>query len=417
MIFTGPATVLLGDYFCVYYAGKDVDDWTVVKAFVDDQALRRTFDAAEEIESWLHLDLSDEAFEVFYESAGGYGPEEGLRDFLRDVRIFLLTYADKKIARVQAEHPHLPPGYVRAVMMTASNGEARLRAIPELLDSARTRWSLTIGPPYPLTSDYLVPATTADGDAVVLRLGVGGLDRSAVAALRVYAGDGTVRVLDESVDEGMILLERAVPGRTLSELVDNDDAMATDVVATVLETLWREVPADQVTSGELGAWRRPFSRIDTLGVEIDSYLRNLGYRRLLPTTLVTDARRVVDELLDSVPRRVLLHGDLHHDNIVSSDRSPTGWLAIDPNGRHGDPGYDVAAMFFNPMPWVGQVTDLEGLLRSRSGQLAARLAMDEERIKAWAFVKAVLAEIWFIEDTGTTHGVPLRVATTLRRML
>ena len=31
----------------------------------------------------------------------------------------------------------------------------------------------------------------------------------------------------------------------------------------------------------------------------------------------------------------MLHGDLHHDNVLTADREP--WLAIDPHGVLGDP--------------------------------------------------------------------------------
>ncbi|WP_275429655.1 aminoglycoside phosphotransferase family protein, partial [Serratia marcescens] len=41
-----------------------------------------------------------------------------------------------------------------------------------------------------------------------------------------------------------------------------------------------------------------------------------------------------------------LHGDLHHDNIM---QAPRGWLVIDPIGIVGDPGYDAANMFYNPL--------------------------------------------------------------------
>src|SRR6266567_6137524 len=37
---------------------------------------------------------------------------------------------------------------------------------------------------------------------------------------------------------------------------------------------------------------------------------------------------------------VLVHGDLHHDNVLSSARA--GWLAIDPKGVAAEPAYETS---------------------------------------------------------------------------
>ena len=43
---------------------------------------------------------------------------------------------------------------------------------------------------------------------------------------------------------------------------------------------------------------------------------------------------------------MLLHGDLHHDNILTATREP--YLAIDPKGLVGNRAYDVTAAMLNP---------------------------------------------------------------------
>jgi len=105
---------------------------------------------------------------------------------------------------------------------------------------------------------------------------------------------------------------------------------------------------------------------------------------------------------ETAPRRVVLHGDLHHDNLLRATRAP--WLAIDPHGALGDPGYDVGALLYNPDPHQRD----DGLLRlvpARVEQLAAGLEMPVERVVAWGFVMAVLSEVWTCEGDGG-HGVP-----------
>ena len=103
------------------------------------------------------------------------------------------------------------------------------------------------------------------------------------------------------------------------------------------------------------------------------------------------AAGLFDELCASSPARVVLHGDLHHDNVLHATREP--WLAIDPKGLVGDPGYETAALLYNPWP-DRRDRELLLLVPARIEQLAAGLAMALDRVVAWGFVKAVLSEVW-----------------------
>jgi streptomycin 6-kinase len=65
-----------------------------------------------------------------------------------------------------------------------------------------------------------------------------------------------------------------------------------------------------------------------------------------PKRLVEMAERLFDELLSSSSSCVLLHGDLHHLNVL---KSQDGWKAIDPKGVAGEPAYEVCALLLNPI--------------------------------------------------------------------
>lgn len=117
-----------------------------------------------------------------------------------------------------------------------------------------------------------------------------------------------------------------------------------------------------------------------------------------------------DELCASATERVVLHGDLHHDNVLSSEREP--WLAIDPHGVVGDPGYEVGTLLYNPDP--SRTDDVvQSLLPARIEQLADGLNMAVVRVVAWGFVQAVLSEVWTAENGPDVKGGPLRVAHSL----
>ncbi len=53
----------------------------------------------------------------------------------------------------------------------------------------------------------------------------------------------------------------------------------------------------------------------------------------IPDEIVIKSKHLRDDLLKSTTKEVLLHGDLHHDNILKNGDS---WLVIDPKEFIGD---------------------------------------------------------------------------------
>jgi streptomycin 6-kinase len=90
----------------------------------------------------------------------------------------------------------------------------------------------------------------------------------------------------------------------------------------------------------------------------------------------------------------LIHGDLHHDNILYDEKR--GWLAIDPKGRIGDPAYNAARIMRNY--WDTKPT--EPLVRKRFEILADVLGFSEQRIASWAYLDCVLSESWDLDEIG-----------------
>jgi streptomycin 6-kinase len=134
----------------------------------------------------------------------------------------------------------------------------------------------------------------------------------------------------------------------------------------------------------------------------------------IPRRLGTRAFGLLDELCASAVDRGVLHGDLHHDNILRASREP--WLAIDPHGVVGDPGAEVGAMLYNPDP-PNRDPALVALVPARIEQLADGLGMDSDRLVAWAFEQAVLSEVWTAEEPGAAVTRALDVALVLEPRL
>jgi streptomycin 6-kinase len=114
-----------------------------------------------------------------------------------------------------------------------------------------------------------------------------------------------------------------------------------------------------------------------------------------PPRLVEQAERLFAELLGSMETPVLLHGDLHHWNILAADRRP--WLAIDPKGVVGEPAYEVGALLRNKLDVAPNISRLT---MRRIDQLAEALGFDRQRLVGWCLAQAVLSAWWSYEDHG-----------------
>jgi streptomycin 6-kinase len=294
----------------------------------------------------------------------------------------------------------IPPALKQNVVENwADEGARWLARLPALIDEVARDWDLVVGAPFLLSYHWVTAVTRADGSAAVLKLGVPAGHMSIEAeALRLFDGHGAVRVLAYDPGRGALLLERAEPGEPAAALVPHDDERATAALIDVGRRLHRVPPAG-CTLPDLRAESESFR----------AHLRRFPGDDPLPRHLVERAGRLFDELCASAPDQVL-HGDLHHDNVLRAGREP--WLAIDPHGVVGDRGYDCGAMLYNPEPWRRE-DDLLALVPARIEQLADGFGLPVDRVVAWGFVMGVLSEVWTAQGDGTPGGRALDVATLL----
>jgi streptomycin 6-kinase len=116
------------------------------------------------------------------------------------------------------------------------------------------------------------------------------------------------------------------PGPSLGDLARSGrDEQATDILCDVIRTLH----SARLNPAPLEPLAARFVPLTSASLDGD---------------LGKAARLARDLLAEPVPPGAL-HGDLHHENVLSS---PRGWLAIDPKGIWGDPAYEAANAFRNP---------------------------------------------------------------------
>ncbi len=282
---------------------------------------------------------------------------------------------------------NLPTHFTKTVSTTFTGGAEWLTRLPDLLAECKRRWSLTVRPShFTLSYNYVAPATLADGTEIVLKVGVPNRElRTEIEALRLYNGRSAVRLLDADPDNGILLLECLTPGEMLTTITDDDEA--TRIAVQVMQNLWRPLPADHHFPS-VADWA------DGLAELRQEFGGGTGP---FDKRLVETAESLFTDLLASMSEPMLLHGDLHHYNILSAG---DGWLMIDPKGVAGEPAYEVGALLRNPIATIFAEPELAHITARRLDILAELLALDRERLRQWSLAQAVLSAWWGYEDGG-----------------
>ncbi len=205
--------------------------------------------------------------------------------------------------------------------------------------------------------------------------------------LQHYNSNGSVKLIKKT--ENAILIERALPGNHLKDLsICGNDESATRHFCDVVRKLHYN---NSTLSG--------FPTISDWGKGFDLYLESKNNQ--IPKLLVNEAKQVFFKLAESQENPILLHGDLHHDNILLDKKR--GWLAIDPKGVIGEPCYEAGAYLRNPAEYPNIYTSKEVILK-RINIICELLNYDKKRIIEWSFAQSVLSGIWSVEDKDSPNS-------------
>lgn len=282
--------------------------------------------------------------------------------------------------------------------------EPRSQSHPPTPDAAlapwRDRWGLTPdGPAFRTPSSILQPVGRR-GQPAFLKLATVDEEAAGNRLLAWWAGRGAAPVY--AADGDAILIERATGDRDLATLAnsgeDGDDAATRILCRTALRL--HAVDARPRPDGlvDLQTWFRE------LFAEAAEHPQAHG-------GLSAHAATVAAELIAHPVADVVLHGDLHHGNVL--DFGADGWLAIDPKHVAGDPGFDYANILCNP---DARLALAPGRFERQLRVICATTGVEEGRMLRWAFAWAALSACWS-ERSGLDAGHALQVATMARGLL
>lgn len=258
-----------------------------------------------------------------------------------------------------------------------NKGKTWLETLSTLVSQASSKWNLrNLSPLKNLTYYYVLSGFQGD-NPVVLKMGLdyASLSREAFA-LKCFSGFGGVKLIAE--DQGLLLLEQAIPGTSLKSYFPNKESKAIEISCNVMKTLHKApIPDDH-----------PF-------VHIKDWLSALDKEWDIPADKLEKARELRTHLLQTAGPDVLLHGDLHHANIL---KNASEWTVIDPKGVIGEQSYEAAVFICNPIPDLLKHKSALQIIHKRINAFATSLRVSPDRIRDWCFVQAILSWIWALED-------------------
>jgi streptomycin 6-kinase len=264
-------------------------------------------------------------------------------------------------------------------------GRAWLARLPRLIEECAQRWSLELGRPFPYAfASLAAPARLPDGGDAVLKICFPHRESEHEGdALRAWAGNGAVRLLAHDRERCALLLERCRPGSSLREA---DSEEAHEVFAALLPRLW--IPA--------GEPFRPLSEEAAWWAETTAASwKRAG--RPFERRLLDAALRALEELPPTQGEPVLLHQDLHAENVLRAERE--SWLAIDPKPLTGEREFSLA-----PIIRCSELGHSERAVRERLNRLSSELGLDRERARGWAIAQTVAwsFDTNYLPDHGET---------------
>jgi streptomycin 6-kinase len=316
----------------------------------------------------------------------------------------------------------LPTDKVEAIINEFDlSGEAWVENYPRLLDECVERWDLqllgtaTAGLPI----NVIFYCEDGNGKPLVLKIGHPHPEqKTEIIALRKYTGRRIVRIIDWDETTGSFLMDRIFPGEKFRDYTAGNDASGLNRSKMQIP-LFRDISI-------------PIESVDGLP-SFDGWLKRgfAKFRDARPRAGESDqdsefshyiglAESVFTSLRKRHTRNYLLHGDLHHENILESESG--GWIAIDPKGVIGPRVMECGRFLHNfivdEIPGLNEIEDatdeqIVRVLSVRFETFSELMDLDYSDIVAAAYVDLVLSTCWSINSNQVVNLNTIRVLSEL----
>lgn len=200
-------------------------------------------------------------------------------------------------------------------------------------------------------------------------------------ALEYFNDIGSVKLLDFNTKEKELLLEEIVPGTNLKKDFNTQEELLA-IVKVVKKLHFDRNNKDLKKFKSVNPW-------------IEN-IKNYKPKNIKSTDF-NNAIKLASNLIKNQKDVYLLHGDLHHENILKNNNH---WISIDPQGIVGELELEITTFLMNPVPELLEQNKPEEIILKRINYLAAELNLNKQKILDWLFVKTILCICWAEQDNS-----------------
>lgn len=258
-------------------------------------------------------------------------------------------------------------------------------------------WDISVQEPFELSYNFVAPAVSNDGKKAVIKISFPDNKEfeSEIQALNHFPSQVAIKVIQHDLENGVVLLEQAEPGTSVGKIESDENQIS--ILCNVIRKLHKPLSQQDVKLfSSLQNWYEAFNRYEERhGLE----------QGPIPANVFDLGKQLFKNFLEEKTKQVLLHGDLHNNNILESER---GWLVIDPKGVVGDSCFELGTFLRNPLYDLPENSDYKKVLTRRFEQCTDELTLDKEQIRLWTLANSILSMVWFDEDEGAVSDLYLR---------
>ena len=258
------------------------------------------------------------------------------------------------------------------INLYGKNGEVWLEKLPLIINELSNTWGLSdLQPVNNMSFNYVAKALQKNDIAVIIKVACkASMIKDEIKALKHFHGSGCVKLLDVNNKQHALLLAQADPGTTL--LTEDSVESVIDAYCSLIRALHTADHAPH-NFDSIKKWLEAIDRVKYSKISSELLNKAIGLKK---------------HLLETSENEIILHGDLHLDNILLNDNN---WIAIDPKGIIGEPTFDVF-----PHDLINNKNDIRSII----ALIAENLDLDSRRIMQWIFVRLILMAAWMIEDSA-----------------
>lgn len=199
-----------------------------------------------------------------------------------------------------------------------------------------------------------------------------------------YNGNHFCKAYEADVESGVLLEEQIMPGTVLKDINSLDKRL--EIFCNLFQGLHKAYS---------GTYKYP-TYLDWVS-RISNYMSKLeGYDVL--ASHMKNAEILCKDLFTAYPPNMLLHGDLHHYNILLNSRGT--YTIIDPKGILGHPIFDIPRFILNELE-DNLTPALYDKINYCIKVINQQLRIPVEIIQKCFYIEATMAECWNVEDSGT----------------